>query len=481
MSNAGKRIQPFYLVFDTSGPIESSLHDLGDEFLRRFFRTVASDPIVDEWLRARVVQLGNSLGSPGLIQLSNCLGVPQLTVEPFISLTQELSQLKKFIEDDLTELRNDDCSVFRPVMLLFLSGDFSGEDWANEFRQLSDRLTFRFAPNVFVFTSETKNVSDLSELLSDTEDSVGIRSAYVLEQSHDVEPVARIIVDHFVMNVVRLHVNAWIDGRPPFPIPDSLPGIRKIDADLLVDLSSGMGSAEEVDADEEALSVDNGQGVIPFYVAFEESASVDSVSIDACNRAIMELLNEIASDPILDEKTHISIISFSNSAEVLLPMSEVRELKQVPGCVASTKEASHASVFRLLKTQIENDVLKLASLGYRVHRPFVFLLTSGIESDEDWRSPLLELVDKSFQFRPHIATFGWKGANTEFLIEVSTALNGSAAQKSSFAFLMEDEIPMSALVREIFRYQIDPDSDWPYVAPKRPNDAPRRSVPIEYL
>jgi len=157
----------------------------------------------------------------------------------------------------------------------------------------------------------------------------------------------------------------------------------------------------------------------------------------------------------------------------------VRELKQVPGCVASTKEASHASVFRLLKTQIENDVLKLANLGYRVFRPFVFFLTSGIESDEDWRSPLLELVDKSFQFRPHIAAIGWKGADTEFLIDISTSLDGSATRKSSFAFLMENEISMSAIAREIFRYQIDPDNDWPYVVPKKPKDALRLSLPTK--
>jgi len=194
-----------------------------------------------------------------------------------------------------------------------------------------------------------------------------------------------------------------------------------------------------------------GVPVLPFYVVCDVSSSMTGESIDAVNQGIGELFLTICSDPTLDERIRVGIVTFNDTARVLLPLTCPSHVASTPGCVASGS-SSYASVFRLLKTQIESDVLELKIEGFRVHRPMIFFISDGSPNPEDWQTPYAELTDQSFAFRPNIVSFGIAGAPASVIKEVSTPLPVGSEKSQSFAFLAEQDANPGAALNEIMKF-----------------------------
>ncbi|SVD90314.1 uncharacterized protein METZ01_LOCUS443168, partial [marine metagenome] len=76
----------------------------------------------------------------------------------------------------------------------------------------------------------------------------------------------------------------------------------------------------------------SGEQVLPFYIVCDESASMDhNGGIDAINAALPELHLSIASNPLVNDKARISLIAFSDDAEVLVPLARACDIDQMPG------------------------------------------------------------------------------------------------------------------------------------------------------
>ena len=197
-----------------------------------------------------------------------------------------------------------------------------------------------------------------------------------------------------------------------------------------------------------------GAPVLPFYVVCDESSSMAGESIDAVNQGIGELLRTIHVDPTLDKRSRVGIVTFNDTARVLLPLTRLSAISSTPGCVA-TGSTSYASVFRLLKTQIESDIPALKTEGFRVHRPMIFFISDGSPNLEDWQTAYAELTDQSFAFRPNIVSFGIAGASASVIKEVSTPLPVGSEKSQSFAFLAEQGVNPGAAVNEIMKFIIE--------------------------
>ena len=78
-----------------------------------------------------------------------------------------------------------------------------------------------------------------------------------------------------------------------------------------------------------------GVTVLPFYVVCDESSSMAGESIDAVNQGIGELFLTIHNDPIVDERIRVGIVTFNDTAQVLLPLTRLSDISSTPGCVAS--------------------------------------------------------------------------------------------------------------------------------------------------
>lgn len=156
-----------------------------------------------------------------------------------------------------------------------------------------------------------------------------------------------------------------------------------------------------------------GQEVMLFYIVCDESASMaTNGGIETINQSLPELHATLVSDPLVVDKSRLSIIAFSDTAEVILPMSKATDIQDMPG-VAENASTSYGAAFNTLRQAIEADVNGLKSQGYRVFRPCVFFITDGDPTDDNWESAYDSLM--SHQYRPHIIAYGVDGATVDTL------------------------------------------------------------------
>ncbi len=164
---------------------------------------------------------------------------------------------------------------------------------------------------------------------------------------------------------------------------------------------------------------EEGALILPFYAVCDESASMSGEPIDAINTALSELHQEIRYQPVVAEKARFSLIGFSTSAHVILPISDLSKVDTMDG-VSADGSTSYGSAFTLLRQTIEQDVNMLKADGCKVYRPAVFFMSDGQPTDSDWEKALAALVDESFPYRPNIVAFGVAGADASIIGKVAT-------------------------------------------------------------
>lgn len=161
-----------------------------------------------------------------------------------------------------------------------------------------------------------------------------------------------------------------------------------------------------------------GQQVLPFYLVCDESGSMAGDPLKAINEALPELHKEIGLNPVVSDKTQFSIIGFSDTAEVLLEMSDLSQVTGLP--VLSPKGGTNfAAAMRCAKEQIEQDVVRLKAAGHKVYRPVIFFLTDGF-ANTDWKTEWQELTAPEFPYRPNIVAFGIGQADENTISAVAT-------------------------------------------------------------
>jgi uncharacterized protein YegL len=140
--------------------------------------------------------------------------------------------------------------------------------------------------------------------------------------------------------------------------------------------------------------------------------------IDAINKALPELHNEIGSNPVVSDKTQFCVIGFADDAQVLLPLSDLSQVASLP-VLSIRGGTSFGAAFSQLKAQIDSDVAALKAAGHTPYRPAVFFLTDGYPLDH-WVNEYKALIDPSNPYRPNIISFGIGDADASVVAQVAT-------------------------------------------------------------
>lgn len=79
-------------------------------------------------------------------------------------------------------------------------------------------------------------------------------------------------------------------------------------------------------------------------------------------------------------------------------------------------------MFTALLDRLPNDIGRLKSEGYKVHRPAVFFLSDGMpNSGEDWQTPHRRLTDRAVTpAAPNVVACGIGQAAPAMMLEVAT-------------------------------------------------------------
>jgi len=162
----------------------------------------------------------------------------------------------------------------------------------------------------------------------------------------------------------------------------------------------------------------NGQELLVFYIVCDESGSMGpNGGVDTINQSLPELHETLAEDPLVIDKTRISIIAFSNDASVTLPLTQAAEVTALPGVTAGGG-TNYGAAFSALETAIATDIDSLKADGYRVYRPCVFFMSDGQPTDKRWEERYESLMQH--RYRPHILAFGVEQARPDTLRKIAT-------------------------------------------------------------
>lgn len=160
------------------------------------------------------------------------------------------------------------------------------------------------------------------------------------------------------------------------------------------------------------------QQVLPFYLVCDESGSMAGAPVDAINKSLPDLHQEIGSNPAVADKTRFCLISFSDKTEILLPLSDLSAITSMPA-LKPNGGTSYGQVFDVLRETINNDVNELKKQGHQVYRPTVFFLSDGQPAD-DWHAAYQSLTDPGWRPRPNILAFGFGQADAAVIRQVAT-------------------------------------------------------------
>jgi uncharacterized protein YegL len=163
--------------------------------------------------------------------------------------------------------------------------------------------------------------------------------------------------------------------------------------------------------------------VLPMYFVGDESHSMAGAPIAAVNQGLIDLRDEVAKHPLIGKKVRFAIITFADTAETRLQLSELSEDLVLPSLAPRGRGTSYASALEALRQTIPADVALLKATGYQVHRPSVFFLSDGQPTDkaDRWRARLDELKDPGFRERPNVLAFGVGDADPAVIRELASS------------------------------------------------------------
>jgi uncharacterized protein YegL len=124
-----------------------------------------------------------------------------------------------------------------------------------------------------------------------------------------------------------------------------------------------------------------GQIVMPFYLICDVSYSMVN-DMAALNDGVQALRRSIVAEPMVDDVAHIAVMTFSDTAKMVMPLSQMSE---TPMPTLSVEGGTYyGEAFRELARAIPADAAALKAQGYRVFRPCAFFLTDGEPLDSDF-------------------------------------------------------------------------------------------------
>ncbi|GII62309.1 hypothetical protein Skr01_23940 [Sphaerisporangium krabiense] len=164
--------------------------------------------------------------------------------------------------------------------------------------------------------------------------------------------------------------------------------------------------------------VEPGQLVMPFYLVCDVSYSMSS-DMRALNDGVERLRRAIITQPVVDDVAQISIITFSDSAKVRMPLARMSETT-VP-TLSPEGGTNYGGAFRELARAIEQDRRDLKAQGYNIFRPCAFFLSDGEPLDRDWQQSFAGALtyDKAtgagMKAHPIFVPFGFRDAPEDVL------------------------------------------------------------------
>lgn len=122
---------------------------------------------------------------------------------------------------------------------------------------------------------------------------------------------------------------------------------------------------------------------LPVYLLLDCSESMVGEGIEAVRRGMNALLVDLHSDPYALETVWVSVITFADTAEQVVPLTELSVFRTPP--LRIRPGTALGAAISLLSERTRREVRTHTATTKGDWRPLVFLLTDGVPTD-DWRA-----------------------------------------------------------------------------------------------
>ncbi len=153
---------------------------------------------------------------------------------------------------------------------------------------------------------------------------------------------------------------------------------------------------------------------LPVYLLIDTSGSMNGEPIEAVRTGIQTLINSLRQDPYALETAYISVITFSDQAKQVLPLSELVSV-QVPNFTAGGTTAMGAALQELAAC-INREIRRSTPDQKGDWKPLVFLLSDGDPTDDI--QPGIDAV-RQVKTGTFVACAAGPGAKTETMARIT--------------------------------------------------------------
>ena len=372
--------------------------------LREIHQAIASDPIVNDKIRIGVISFSDSAEViHPLSKMTDVVDFPALVVKGGSNYESAFTCLKQTIQDDIAALKaHENIKVVRPIVFFISDGEPTDTNWQAALAAVADK-NWSFSPHIIAFGVSGARAENIQKVA--TKSRHGNQFAFLADDNADPGAVFKEVFKSFVSTIA---------GSAPTLNPTRLNLPR------------------------------NTFSLVPLYLIIDESAALDEPSILALNHHLLEIHKAISLDPLMNKSVRVSIVSFSDSAEVLLPLSNLNEVTEYPGLMAKGA-ADYHKLFLKLQDVLIRDCSESPATIDRFARPLIFILAASNPSDESWRVQREKLVDDPRFHSPHIVVLGVGEAKAGTMSDIATS---SPLNKHPMAYRMSDATYPSELIRD---------------------------------
>jgi uncharacterized protein YegL len=167
---------------------------------------------------------------------------------------------------------------------------------------------------------------------------------------------------------------------------------------------------------------------LPVYLLLDTSGSMMGEPIESVKSGVQTMISALRQDPYALETAYLSIITFSSTANQLVPLTELTNF-QTPNIEASGT-TSLGGALSLLAQRADVEVAKTTSEQKGDWKPIVFIMTDGMPTD-DWQKGLKEFQSKKWGMV--VACAAGQAVDTTILKQVTeVVVQLDTADSSSF-------------------------------------------------
>ena len=114
---------------------------------------------------------------------------------------------------------------------------------------------------------------------------------------------------------------------------------------------------------------------LPVYLLLDVSGSMSGEAITAVENGVQTMHSTLINNPNALETAYLSVITFSDSAQQVVPLTELNQF--VPPRLKTGGTANLGSALKLVAECADREVIKTTSEIRGDWKPFVFIMTDG--------------------------------------------------------------------------------------------------------